>query len=64
MRLLFMPHGHTAQTHPHLLGQILQGGAGAGVQSHPAVRHRDEFRHEQASDESVVAGGVRLVRLH
>lgn len=34
MRLLFMPHGHTAQTHPHLLGQGLQGGAGAGVQSH------------------------------
>lgn len=28
------------------------------------MRHRDEFRHEQASDESVVAGGVRLVRLH
>ncbi len=50
--------------YPHLLGQILQGGAGAGVQSHPAVRHRDEFRHKQASDESAVAGGVRPVRLH
>ena len=28
------------------------------------MRHRDEFRHEQASDESAVAGGVRPVRLH